>query len=109
MIGKDKIIHDFDKALKEIENQNGMLKKQLVEKEACMLGLKQDISEANSNNKNLIHQIKSLQEESVFSKQSVELQYSDLKDEKIKLEEKLNQLVDIVKQQSKELFVRFFV
>jgi len=81
------------------------MKKQIIEKEGINLGLRQDLNEANSNLKNLMQKLKSKEDEHTYSMKDIEIKFADLEDEKNKIEEKLTQIVDIVKQQSKELYV----
>lgn len=82
------------------------LRKQSLEKEGIINGLKQEIIENNSRHRTISGKIDSEKEDAKRTKEEFEKRIYDLNKERQKMEEKVNELIDIVKQQSKELNVR---
>jgi chromosome segregation ATPase len=103
IMSKDKIIHDYDLALKDHEKQISYLKKQLVDKDGIYSDLKQDFNEITAKFKNLTLKLNLKEEEYKKYKDDQDIKFSEISKEKNLLEEKLSQLIDIVKQYSKEL------
>jgi len=103
VISKDKRIQELDIIIKDQEKQIAILKKQGVEKEKNCEDFKQDFNEISQKFKNL--QIKFSQKEEELRKfrDEYEYKYSECSKEKANIEEKLNQLITIVKQYSTEL------
>jgi chromosome segregation ATPase len=103
IINKDKIIHEYDQVIKDQEKQISIYKKQILDKDGVYSELKQDFNEITAKFKNLTLKLGLKEEEYRKIKDDQEIKISDLIREKSLLEEKLNQLIDIVKQYSKEL------
>ena len=103
IVSKDKALHEMDSALKDYERQLTALKKQLLDKEGTNSELKQDFNEITVKFKNLNLKLNLKEEEYKKFKEDNERRVSDTEREKAHLEEKLSQLIDIVKQYSKEL------
>ena len=81
------------------------MKKQIFEKDSLITELRQELGEISSKFKNLGSKVNMKEYEFRNLKQDFEIELSELSEEKSKLEEKMSQLIDIVKQQSKELNV----
>jgi len=79
------------------------LKKQMMEKEALNRELKQEFNEISARFKNLTVKLNNKEEEFVRVCEDSENKIRFLEEDKAKTEEKVNELIDIVKQQSKEL------
>ena len=105
MINKDKILHEIERSNKDYEKQNTIMKRQIVEKDNLISDLRQEIGEINSKFKSLSSKVNIKEDEYRKIKQDYDLELAELSEEKIKMEEKMAQLIDIVKQQSKELTV----
>lgn len=103
IMSKDKIIHDYDLALKDHEKQISYLKKQLMDKDGIYSDLKQDFNEITAKFKNLSLKLNLKEEDYKKYKDDQDTKFSEISKEKMVLEEKLAQLIDIVKQYSKEI------
>ena len=103
IIAKDKIIHDFDNVIKDQENQLNSYKKQAIDKESIIAELKQDFNEISAKFKNITLRLNMKEEEWKKIREALDLKVKESNKEKILLEEKLSQLIEIVKQYSKEL------
>lgn len=89
--------------IREQDKSINQQKKQIMEKEALNKELKQEFNEISARFKNLSVKLNS--KESDYNKlcDDYEMRINNLEEEKVKTEEKVNELIDIVKQQSKEL------
>jgi hypothetical protein len=103
LIAKDKIIHDLDSSLKEYEKQMRDLKKTILDKDDLNTEHKQQFNEIGSKFKNISLKMELRDEEHKRYKEEAELKSKEAANEKRLLEDKLNQMVDIVKQYSREL------
>jgi len=103
VIGKDKIIQELDCAVKDYEKQLSYARKQSVEKEKICEDIKQDFNEISQKFKNL--QMKFTQKDEDFKKYKEENEAKNVESakEKMHIEEKMSQLITIVKQYSNEL------
>jgi len=81
------------------------LRKQSLEKEEVINSLKQQINECNSKARNITSLMEGDLEETRKIREENERRINDLYREKQKMEEKTAELIDIIKQQSKELNV----
>ena len=102
VINKDKIIQEFDSIIKEQEKQINFLKKQNIEKDKICDNFKQDFNEISLKFKNLSIKFSTKEEELKRYKDELENKYHDSLNEKKNLEDKLSQLIVIVKQYSNE-------
>ena len=96
-------MHDLDKANKDFEKQNTIMKRQIMEKDGLITELRQELGEISTKFKSLSSKLNIKEDEFRNLQQDYSLELGELTDEKQKLEEKMSQLIDIVKQQSKEL------
>ena len=96
-------MHDLDKANKDFEKQNTIMKRQIMEKDGLITELRQELGEISTKFKSLSSKLNIKEDEFRNLQQDYNLELGELTDEKQKLEEKMSQLIDIVKQQSKEL------
>ena len=103
MINKDKTIKDYDMIIKDQDKGITELKKQVIEKEALTNELKQEFNEISSRFKNLNLKLKQREEEYKKICADYEERVCNVEEEKNRTNEKINELIDIVKQQSKEL------
>lgn len=103
IISKDKLLRDYDLIIKDQEKTINQLKKQLIDKESINKELKQEFNEITARFKNLTMKMSMREEEYKKLQMEFETKYSLMEEDKYKTEEKVNELIDIVKQQSKEL------
>lgn len=103
LINKDKIIKEYDVSLKEHERIVNQLKKQNLEKEALNKELKQEFNEISARFKNLSVKLNSKEEEFLRTCNDYDGKIKSLEEDKVKTEEKVAEMIDIIKQQSKEL------
>lgn len=103
VISKDKLIQEFDAIIKEQEKQINSLKKQNVEKDKTCEDVKQNFNEISLRFKNLSTKFSQKEDELKKFKGENEQRNSECLKEKEHLEEKLSQLITIVKQYSIEV------
>lgn len=103
VIGKDKIIQELDSAIKDYEKQLSISRRQNVEKEKICEDIKQDFNEISQKFKNLQIKFNQKDEELRKYKDENEYNFTEMSKEKAHLEEKMSQLITIVKQYSNEL------
>jgi len=103
VISKDKIIQELDGVIKDMEKQLNISRKQNVEKEKICEDIKQDFNEISQKFKNLQMKFNHKDEELRKFKEENEFKTSESTKEKAHLEEKMSQLITIVKQYSNEL------
>lgn len=103
IINKDKLLRDYDLIIKDQEKTINQQKKVIVEKETINKELKQEFNEVNARFKNLTMKLNIKEEDYKKLHNEYENKLGVLEDDKYKTEEKVNELIDIVKQQSKEL------
>ena len=97
------MLRDYDLIIKDQEKTINQLKKQLIDKESINKELKQEFNEITARFKNLTMKMSMREEEYKKLQMEFETKYSLMEEDKYKTEEKVNELIDIVKQQSKEL------
>jgi chromosome segregation ATPase len=103
LIAKDKIIHDLDSTLKENEKQLRDMRKQAMDKDDLNTEHKQHFNEISSKFKNISLKMELREEEFKSYKEECELKLKEASNEKRVLEDKINQMIDIVKQYSREI------
>lgn len=103
IVNKDKIIYDFEHLIKDQDNQLASLKQKLIDRESNYADLRQDFNEISAKFKNLTLKSNVKEEEQRKSREDFDIKLEDITREKINIEEKLAQLIDIVKQYSREL------
>lgn len=103
LIIKDKVIYDLDFKLKDKESQLNNCKKTLLDREATCSELKQDFNQINVQLKSLSSKLNQKEHEFALYRQESDMQFDKVLKENESLNEKLAQLVDVMKQQSKEL------
>ena len=100
---KDKLNHELQIKLKEKDDQLSTTKKQLLEKESTCNELKQDLNQIAVQFKSIGSKLSYKEKEFDEFKNEMTLKYEKEFKEKETYQEKLSQLVEIVKQQSIEL------
>jgi len=95
----------MDLSLKDKEKIINSLKKQLSEKDISNMELKQELNDISAKFKNLNIKLSSREDELRKAKQDFDTRHNDMSQEKLKVDEKLKELIDVVKQQAKELNV----
>jgi DNA repair exonuclease SbcCD ATPase subunit len=100
VISKDKIIQELDGVIKDMEKQLNISRKQNVEKEKICEDIKQDFNEISQKFKNLQMKFNQKDQELRKYKEENEVKTSESTKEKAHLEEKMSQLITIVKQYS---------
>ena len=95
----------MDLSLKDKEKIINSLKKQLSEKDIANMELKQELNDISAKFKNLNIKLSSREDELRKAKQDFDTRHNDMSQEKLKVDEKLKELIDVVKQQAKELNV----
>jgi DNA repair exonuclease SbcCD ATPase subunit len=103
LIAKDKIIHDLDFNQKEQERHVSLLRKQLLEKDEINTEHKHEFNEITTKFKNISLKMELRDEEFKRYKEESELKLKEALGEKKMFEDKLNQMIEIVKQYSREL------
>jgi len=103
VVSKDKIILEMESLLKEQEMQIVGFKKQLLEKDRLCEDYKHDLNGISQKLKNMQIQYNQKDEEFKKSREEFGLKFSENTKEKTHIEEKLAQLITIVKQYSNEL------
>ncbi len=92
--------------MKEKDRIINNVKKQISEKEVDNLDLKQELNDVSAKFKNLNIKLGSRDEDIKKIKIEYEGRLNEYFQEKAKQDEKLKELMDVVKQQSKEINVR---
>jgi chromosome segregation ATPase len=96
-------LRDYDLIIKDQEKSINQHKKMIVEKETINRELKQEFNEISARFKNLSMKLSMREEDYKKLHNEYENKLGSLEDDKYRTEEKVSELIDIVKQQSKEL------
>jgi uncharacterized coiled-coil protein SlyX len=103
LIAKDKIIYELEMNLNDQDIVIKNLNKQVIEKDEVNKSQKQEINEILSKFRNISKRMESREDEFNKVANTKETTVQELTREKLCLEDKLNQVLDIIKQYSKEL------
>jgi chromosome segregation ATPase len=103
VISKDKVIFDLESGFKDQNIIISNLNKQLLEKDDLNNQLKQEINEILSKFRNITKRMEIKEEEFRKACEEKDLQINKYVHEKTSVEDKLTQVIDIIKQYSKEL------
>jgi chromosome segregation ATPase len=103
VMSKDKVIMDLNNKIQEYDSNVNALIKQNMEKEQINNQLRQEINEVSSKFRNLTKRLEGKESDVKKLLDDRDNDYHELANEKQHLEDKLTQIIDIIKQYSKEL------